>query len=92
MFECSNVREIELLRFLMCGALAAVRAELHLLQTLGRRLLVPSRRVVTVLALSASQYREITHFSFTFYRSSRFKVQGSMSDLFTLRFSLFILH
>ena len=58
----------ELLRLFVGRTLTAVRAELHLLQTLGRRLLVPSRRVVTVFALSASQYREFTHFSFTFYR------------------------
>ena len=62
MIECSYVRKIELLRFFVGGALAAMRAELHLLQTLGRRLLVPSRRVVAVLALAASQNREITHF------------------------------
>ena len=52
----------ELLRLFVGRTLTAVRAELHLLQALGRRLLVPSRRVVTVLALSASQYREITLF------------------------------
>ena len=46
----------------MGGALTAVRAELHLLKALGHRLFVPSRRVVPVLALSASQNREITHF------------------------------
>ena len=50
-----------LLRFLVRRVLAAVRAELHLLQALGRRLLVPSRRVVPFLALAAGQYRKITH-------------------------------
>ena len=45
----------------MGRTLAAGRAELHLLETLGRRLLVASRGVVTLLAFATSQNREITH-------------------------------
>ena len=46
-----------LFRFLVSGALLAVRAELRLLQTLRSRLFITGRRVVAVLALSARQYR-----------------------------------
>ena len=45
----------------MGRALAAVRAELHLLQTLRHSLLVTGRRVVSALALRAGQYREFSH-------------------------------
>ena len=52
-----------LLGFLVGRALTAAGAELHLLETLGGRLLVTGRGVVTALALGARQNREITHFN-----------------------------
>ena len=42
------------LDFLVCRALTAVGAEFNLLQTLGHRLFVPSRRVVPLLAIATS--------------------------------------
>jgi len=45
-------------------ALAAVRAELHLLEALGHRLLVSGRRIVAVLAVRASEYCQFAHLVF----------------------------
>jgi hypothetical protein len=44
--------------------LAAAVAELRELKTLGRRLLVLRRRVIPLLALSALQCHNFTHFNF----------------------------
>ena len=53
--------------------LTAAGAELHLLKTLGSRLFIPGGVVVAPLALTACQYRDITHFESSFVFLSSFQ-------------------